>query len=1374
MRGDINLNDYNEATFLRLVYALKEFKNLNNTTIILGAGCSLSSTNEDITTSGIFKQCLKEHGVFIEEDIYWEDLYKKFINIVWEGKGKLERKELLKKRFRNMNPTEGHICLRKLIEKGYIHNVITTNFDMLLENTFKGLSYNKRVGCKKYKKIGKNPSFNLLKIHGDLEDGEFRFAPNELNNLPNNLQLDIKDKTKGLVIFIGYRGQDIGLMNSIYRDNEYSVYWVDINKPVTGDAYTTKQIYDFLFLRNSNNNLLSGNEYGDFQNLLKKLNDFLILNKYNNQLFFDEEILSKKWKQTTIIELLLMYKRISILFIEILKLSKKIYIDNNLDNNYEEYLYSYLFFFNSQKLPSKLLKIPNNEMDALILGISIEILVRTKNTTIKSKDFLKLLRDEFLNIENEYILNDNFWNAIEKIIESDNGNINSIRLNFNNKLALESYDISIGEICELIQLVTFLSLTIPVSNEEGTYQTAAIRKVLTQNLLNITTVDDKIRIEFKNIEKHELDEILNYFNSTSEFVFCKSDNNILYKSKWLELFVKKESLILYNHKENISFYEICKKRDFETTKIFLKNLKKDVNHIKLPLDNDIKDFVNSNSVGMFIIGKPGSGKSEAINHFLATSQLHSDMFIITVKAKNIESNYMGLSLFLNFDTNQIDDDNIIVSINEMLQTRNKKLLLILDGLNEINSSIEKQRKHYELLIQLANKIFVNKCKRIKLIISCRENAYKRYSESSEYFINTTYFFGNNSELRLESDGCYHVKKLTNDEKKEFFYNNNIQISQEIINISTRFETPFFVNVLCESLKKKNDINIYNVFDNYISSLLNCISNKDIYFIKKIIFAYFDFIIENKEASYNVTKYMLLNTLSVDDFDVFDHTLNTLYDANILIESNYIKFYHDEIEEFFFKEYIRENSYKGIIFLSNLLFLFDRNVVFQNGLIEYFKSELIDNIEYFKKIIVELFSFDQSIISSILLEILIDTSICNCYLSLLFNNNTNNNMLINIIIFGLDEKLQDYSFEDNNYLKLIKEITRHFPNLLTNEKKGYFYYLESKIYYFNNDYEKSINKSNKALKILNNSYKELRSKINVHLAVIFMEMGKSKESIRILNKEFEPYKKLKTYKKEAIEIAIELGRALNHSGQIERTLEIYDYIYQFKNEIKNKYILSRLYEQKANVLNRKMYRYLKYGLKNIKNISTEDKTEIDHLFFESLNLYDESISLLLKLNAIWSYTGVVPEKINTYLSYSSTIEEIGIHECDKLINETESIFGNFTTPFKTDFYLCKARYHEYLNQHKRTIEAVNIAIENAKSLNNYNKLASCYNYFARYVYKSIVFKKIKSDHYMIMDALKKLDKSIEYYDENTLIEGNTILADDIDLRKKLDSLLKKES
>ena len=225
-----------------------------------------------------------------------------------------------------------------------------------------------------------------------------------------------------------------------------------------------------------------------------------------------------------------------------------------MDNNYEEYLYSYLFFFNSQKLPSKLLKIPNNEMDALILGISIEILVRTKNTTIKSKDFLKLLRDEFLNIENEYILNDNFWNAIEKIIESDNGNINSIRLNFNNKLALESYDISIGEICELIQLVTFLSLTIPVSNEEGTYQTAAIRKVLTQNLLNITTVDDKIRIEFKNIEKHELDEILNYFNSTSEFVFCKSDNNILYKSKWLELFVKKESLILYNHKENISFY----------------------------------------------------------------------------------------------------------------------------------------------------------------------------------------------------------------------------------------------------------------------------------------------------------------------------------------------------------------------------------------------------------------------------------------------------------------------------------------------------------------------------------------------------------------------------------------------------------------------------------------------------------------------------------------------------------------------------------------------------------------------------------------------------------------------------------------------------
>ena len=153
-----------EGVFLRLVYVLRETKELKNSTIILGAGCSLNSTDRDISTWGIMKQCLLEHGVDNLDDIGWEELYRKFTNIVWNGKAIEERRQLLKKKLSGLTPTEGHMCLRSLIEHGYIYNIITTNFDMLLEQTFKGLSYRKRVGSNPYYTIGDNPKFNLIKV----------------------------------------------------------------------------------------------------------------------------------------------------------------------------------------------------------------------------------------------------------------------------------------------------------------------------------------------------------------------------------------------------------------------------------------------------------------------------------------------------------------------------------------------------------------------------------------------------------------------------------------------------------------------------------------------------------------------------------------------------------------------------------------------------------------------------------------------------------------------------------------------------------------------------------------------------------------------------------------------------------------------------------------------------------------------------------------------------------------------------------------------------------------------------------------------------------------------------------------------------------
>ena len=81
----------------------------------------------------------------------------------------------------------------------------------------------------------------------------------------------------------------------------------------------------------------------------------------------------------------------------------------------------------------------------------------------------------------------------------------------------------------------------------------------------------------------------------------------------------------------------------------------------------------------------------------------------------------------------------------------------------------------------------------------------------------------------------------------------------------------------------------------------------------------------------------------------------------------------------------------------------------------------------------------------------------------------------------------------------------------------------------------------------------------------MEQGYSRQCIGYLEKDFQSYLNTNDLKT-LLEIGIELGRALNHSGQTSRTLKLYDILLVHEDEISDSFILARIYEQKANVLN----------------------------------------------------------------------------------------------------------------------------------------------------------------------------------------------------------------
>lgn len=227
---------------------------------MIGAGCSLTSSKKDVTTYGIIKSLVGKFSANGSAPDNWVDLYKRFVNDVWEGQGNRNRTRLLEESFSDMTPSVGYQILRWLIENSYVNDIVTTNFDLMIDTALNGLSYRLIVGSHE-EVVGTYPTFTLIKAHGDLRLGDLRFAPNELSKLPEKLSQEIHDLSAATILVVGYRGQDIGLLNSLDASGEYNAYWADPVIPDRLNTYETGQIYTWLASRNSDKNFLYGDGF---------------------------------------------------------------------------------------------------------------------------------------------------------------------------------------------------------------------------------------------------------------------------------------------------------------------------------------------------------------------------------------------------------------------------------------------------------------------------------------------------------------------------------------------------------------------------------------------------------------------------------------------------------------------------------------------------------------------------------------------------------------------------------------------------------------------------------------------------------------------------------------------------------------------------------------------------------------------------------------------------------------------------------------------------------------------------------------------------------------------------------------------------------
>lgn len=1401
-----NKNNFDNV-LLRLLYAFKDLKEEKNTTLILGAGCSLNSSDRDISTVGIMKQCLREHNVKGIDESNWYDLYSNFVNIVWEGKSPKERKKLLQKSLDGVVPSEGHKFLRKIIELGYVNTIITTNFDLLIENVCEGLTYNKKVGENEYVKIGDgSPAFDLIKAHGDLEVGGLKFAPAELTLLSPNLSDEIYRKTSGLTIFVGYRGQDVGLMNSINKtDKASSVYWIDIKEPSEAEPFETQQVYSLLEKRGSRNNILHGSEYGDFQKVMEKFFSLLIPFGNNENSSVNKTATIDVWKNTSIFDMLSLYSRLLDLFQQALYFSEKAYnklevYDKEYNNEkYASYLNSYLYFFKNDKLPSNLINIPNNEVDALILGVSIEIIVRAICSGISTKEYSIKIKEELYKEFNDSVFNEeSFWGAVDNIACFDKPVRDVIQLHFNNNLIIQSVDVPLKELNELIKVIQFLSLILLPTNYNNEESQIRLSEIIYGKQDSIENSNGKLHINLGQLENYNVflsNPIV--WNLPDVKKLTDGNTHIEINSKWVNFTfdIKEESNI--NIKANDSIYSSCTKRCHSMSKQFvdLGSTTHVTARVNLELDTELKKFVTSNRQAMFITGSSGSGKTTAIQNYIYNNKNSEKIYILPISPKITFINRFGLSAFLNININESNEEQILIALNEAFGIRHSKLILVFDGLNEINDSLDIQQKHYIALVELAEKLYKLDCEHIKIIVTCRRWSYNLYKSNTKMQLNPLYFYDNNKlELTLDNhqDASYKVGSFSSGDIEKLVkcylpYKHHNKLLEFIKNQSLTYEiSPLLIAIIGDYLTDEKDvekiINKQTIYELFSSALLERVSTTNEFLAKKIIYSYFELKLEYRNTNIDVTKFMLQNKLycesNNDIINNLDVVLNELADVNILVKDlskiERIRFKHDKIEECFFKKFIEEYQFQGLDLFRRIFTLCKKNLIYQSGLIQYFTDLLYVDISEFKNMIISLSIENMDTLPKYAVEVLSQSRDLIEDLRYLLHEKDviNSKKFINILILGFDESLLTYSWITYDLKRIIDCLLSFTHNRnITDDVKAYLNYFESRLYYFTNDYVSALNYADTALKTLSPTNTTLLTKINMHKAVIFMEEGYSRNSIDILNNEYKKYETSKDIENR-MRVGIELGRALNHSGQIEIPLSIYNTLLNDNLEVYNSYVFARIFEQKGNSLNKIMFAELNYGFTPKERFSQETIIKVKDLFFEAVKLYEDSMELLMKENEVFCYGGVVPELINTYVGYSFSIEPYGIDECKELIEEMDALFEKIVTPYKADFYLAKAYYLEYLGDIEKAATFIETALQSSIELKNRNKEAKCCAFYSQFAYRRLLESNASKDLRASKNwkelGLKYVSQSIAYYQEYTMTDNNLNLKSCFTLKKLLET------